>query len=155
MSNNDYDENNYTYNGHKPRAFQSREDLIAHMGDPRYAGKLYEKDEAYIRWVEACACLTDDTTVGVNVDLSGAMVKKRDFQDLNDDLGKMTDTYHTSEEMQKDMRDPRYKTDAYFREVVAQKIARSTPDEVVPISFEKHHAIQFGGGGDEGEEGGE
>ena len=76
--------------------------------------------------------LTDEEVVGtVRPGPSEAEMDSRShgWQDLNDDLGQDQSTYHTTLEAQADMRNPRYKTDPYFREMVARKLHRSTPGD--------------------------
>lgn len=130
MSN--YNEDDYSYNGVKPRAFLSREDSVAHFGDKRYRGRLYERDEAFVRFVEACACLTDDQYVGANVDLRGALAGEANpqWQDLDNTLGGMRDTYRSMSEVTADMSAPKYKNDAFERQRVAEKLHRSSADPV-------------------------
>lgn len=149
MSN--YKDEDYSYNGHKPRAFQSREDSIAHFRDKRYTGNINERDDAYIRYVEACACLTEDEHVGANGDLRGALAGEPNpqWQDLGNTLGGMKDTYRSMAEVTADMSTSKYKNDAFERQRVAEKINRSSADPV----FSGVERVQIGDG--EGEEGGE
>lgn len=131
------------YNGHIPRAFVDRDDMLAHTRDVRYSGKYDQQEKPFQAFVEECFGLTDAAMLGAGTGLlEAAMAEqpRREYQDLNGDLDKMTDTYHSVEESQADMRSPRYKTDPYFRELVARKIDRSTPN--VPVVFEKHQSVK-------------
>jgi hypothetical protein len=120
-----------TYNGRKPRPFVSKEDMLAHLLDKRYRGGIYEADPSFQEYVKACLMLSEDETVGANGrELTEAVAepKRQDWQDPQGDLDKDVSVYHTIAEQQADARNPRYRTDPYFREQVARKIARSTPD---------------------------
>ena len=114
-----YDENAFTYNGRKPHALVSREQVTLYMRDPRYRGTSDENDpqyretgkgreEAYIRFVEACLCLTDDEHTGANANLEGALAEGDgpQFQDLANTLGGMRDFYRDMEEARVDQASP-------------------------------------------------
>lgn len=149
-----YDENDFTYNGRKPHALVSREQCMLYAGDKRYRGTVNERDEAYIRFVEACLCLTDDEHTGANIDLSGAPAEGdgQQFQDPANTLGGMRDVYRDMEEARVDTASSLYKVSAFERERVAQKIDRSTPNGTV--ATEKHHSIQVVNDESDLEEGG-
>ena len=135
------------YAGRTPIPFGSKEEMILWLKDPRYRrgedGAIDQRDRSYIAHCEARLGLTDDNITGVGRDISGAE-HTPEFQDLNGDLSKLTDTYHSVEESQADMRSTRYKTDPYFREIVAQKISRSVPDEAAH-GGKQTHSVQAGG----------
>lgn len=146
----DYKDEDYSYNGHKPRAFQTREDSIAHFRDKRYTGNINERDDAYIRYVEACACLTEDEHVGAKGGpVQGAADGEgQQWQDLGNTLGGMRDTYRSMEEVTADIRSPKYKNDAFERQRVAEKINRSSADPV----FSGVETLQTGEGEEDGDE---
>lgn len=143
-----------SYNGYKPRPFVSKEDMIAHLSDPRYKGNPYERDIAYQEFVEACLVLSEDEHVGANGrELSQAMAQPAVamYQDPLNTLGSMTDVYRDMSEARRDQSSLLYKDSPFERQRVAEKIGRSTPD-YEPLSSKQFASLQVVGDGETGSE---
>jgi hypothetical protein len=144
------------YNGIKPKPWTSREEMTLWMSDPRMKGGPFNGgDENYQRHCQARSEMTPDALLGVGTDLNAAMtVNRPEYQDLNNTLGGMTDTYRDMSEARRDQSSSLYKESAFERERVAQKIGRSVPDEAVRPGKQQafHQAGNEGEGGEEGEQ---
>ena len=130
------------YYGHTPRPLL-KEEVISWMRDPRYSGgkTRTEHDPAYIKFVEACMDLTDGSVVGISTPQATASpmqqylqqgretVEGAHWQDPKGTLSTMGDVYRDYSEAATDMRSAKYKTSAFERQRVAEKLNRSTPDE--------------------------
>ena len=126
------------YAGRKPIPFSSTEEMTLWLNDKRYRGSINERDEAFQEHCKARLILTPDHVCGANTDLRAALGggEYRQFQDLGNTLSGMTDTYRSMEEVTADMRSPKYKSDAFERQRVAEKINRSSPDEAFERPFQ-------------------
>jgi hypothetical protein len=118
------------YNGIQPKPWTSREEMTLWMSDPRMKGGPFNGgDENYQRHCQARSEMTPDALLGVGTDLNAAMtVNRPEYQDLNNTLGGMTDTYRDMSEARRDQSSQLYKESAFERQRVAEKIGRSTPD---------------------------
>src|SRR6185295_20346863 len=113
-----------SYNGHKPRAFQSQEDMVAHLNYRRYKGNLNEIDSEYQAFVRRCIEMSDDNTCGADgQELTKAYGEpgRQEFQDPGNTLGGMTDFYRDMSEARRDQQSPRDRESAFERARVAEK----------------------------------
>lgn len=125
-----------TYHGHKPRPFTSQEEMLLHTKDPRYSGTYNEQEKKFQSYVAECIGMTDSALLGGAGQrgvLEAAMGDPghRDWQDPLNTLGTMTDIYRDMSEAHRDQSSPLYRSSAFERQRVAEKINRSVPDSAV------------------------
>jgi hypothetical protein len=92
--------------------------------------------------------MTSESVLGVGTDLQSAMSKQpheRDWQDSLNTLSTMNDVYHDMSEAHRDQSSALYKTSAFERQRVAEKINRSVPDSAVMNGRERYNGkVQVG-----------
>jgi hypothetical protein len=142
------------YNGHEPKPFISKDQVKLWMRDTRYSGKPNEQDPAFQAYVVACMDLTDGSVLGISTPKAAPemqhylqqgrpTIEGAKWQDINNTLGTMSDCYRDMSEASADMRTQLYKTSAFERQRVAEKIDRSTPDSSVEGPARVNGSIQL------------
>ena len=144
------------YYGHTPRPLL-KEEVISWMRDPRYSGgkTRTEHDPAYIKFVESCMELTHESVLGIPTPQATASPMQQylqqgretlegaSWQDPNGTLSQMNDVYRDYEEASSEMRSAKYKTSAFERQRVAEKLSRSTPDAATATPSQYDSSIQM------------
>lgn len=128
-----------SYHGHQPHPFSSKEEMQAHLVDKRYKGTEYEREPAYQAYIEVCLAMTSNNILGIAPEKSEIVWRPTDYQDPQNTLGGMTDVYRDMSEAHRDQSSQLYRTSAFERERVAQKINRSVPDSAVMSGAEKYN----------------
>ena len=142
------------YGNRQPRGFVSKAEMLLWMKEKRYRGTDQERDPAYVHHVEECLMMTDEVILGLPapqvappmqqyLQQGRETVEGLRWQDPKGTLNQMQDVYRDYEEATSEMRSTKYKTSAFERQRVAEKLNRSTPDAATATPSQYDGSVQM------------